>query len=550
MARDDPGALELAAAQHRAEIASRWALIPLAVVIGLAGRFTGAFEVAISWLLVPAVILAALNAVAHVGVREGTFAPWHFAAMSAVDAIVIAMFAAVLGRAGYLVLPLCVVSVATLTVQSPGHGRLVLGLLAVLYPIGRAVGYRITGEPVPVALIVIEGLFFAGLTWLLHDLLAGRVRRLDRVRQSLARLERGDLTARIDDQGTDNIGQLALSVDGVARSIGRLVRGLQDQSRNVAAVAEEVAATAQEMQASAEEVGRAAAGLEAQAEQQASVVSTSAEAMSAVTAANRSLRDRALASADEARELADRALTDAGEAERAGALLVTVGEESRRSMASMDALEAVGQRISGFIASIGTIAQQTNLLALNAAIEAARAREHGVGFGVVADEVRKLAAQSEQSAEEISRAVRETTVAINELRARLVVGAAKVTNAGDVAERARAALDAMTGGLERTATLFDEVTDQIDRQGRTIEGLLQNMDQLRALTESTFERTRGNARTAETQMGAMEELARSSHHLATAASELLRLSAEFEVGEEERARRPRDESDDESDWAR
>ncbi|MHB8126255.1 MAG: methyl-accepting chemotaxis protein [Desulfitobacteriaceae bacterium] len=54
------------------------------------------------------------------------------------------------------------------------------------------------------------------------------------------------------------------------------------------------------------------------------------------------------------------------------------------------------------ISYIKKIADQTKLLGLNASIEAARAGQHGLGFGVVAAEVGKLAHNSTVSTEKIS----------------------------------------------------------------------------------------------------------------------------------------------------
>ncbi len=64
-------------------------------------------------------------------------------------------------------------------------------------------------------------------------------------------------------------------------------------------------------------------------------------------------------------------------------------------------LSEQSQAIGEIIATVNDLAEQSNLLAVNAAIEAAKAGEHGKGFGVVAQEVKNLATQSKQATAQV-----------------------------------------------------------------------------------------------------------------------------------------------------
>jgi len=64
-------------------------------------------------------------------------------------------------------------------------------------------------------------------------------------------------------------------------------------------------------------------------------------------------------------------------------------------------LSEQSQAIGDIIATVNDLAEQSNLLAVNAAIEAAKAGEHGKGFAVVAQEVKNLATQSKQATAQV-----------------------------------------------------------------------------------------------------------------------------------------------------
>lgn len=105
----------------------------------------------------------------------------------------------------------------------------------------------------------------------------------------------------------------------------------------------------------------------------------------------------------------------------------------RGDMTSHRAMEEM-QKVSARIKVVDDIANQTSILALNAAVEAARAGDHGKGFGVVANEVRKLAERSKLAAQEIVGLTSSSLTIVEEVRAIMSDLAVRITATADHAE--------------------------------------------------------------------------------------------------------------------
>ena len=230
----------------------------------------------------------------------------------------------------------------------------------------------------------------------------GIIRPINKGVKFAGQISKGDLTAEIEVDQEDEIGQLAKALQNMAEKLKEIVNNIMLGAENIASASQQMSSSSQEMSQGASEQASSAEEVSSSMEEMASNIQQNTD------------------NANETEKISLKASDDISEGNKAVGNTVT----SMRDIADK-------------ISIISEIARQTNILALNAAVEAARAGEHGKGFAVVAEEVRKLAARSQDAAKEIEETSKSSV---------------------DVAEKSGKMLEAIVPDIQKTARLVQEIT--------------------------------------------------------------------------------------------
>ncbi|MGD8170208.1 methyl-accepting chemotaxis protein [Vibrio sp. TRT 21S02] len=250
----------------------------------------------------------------------------------------------------------------------------------------------------------------------------------------------GDLTRRIPDFGTDEIGETAKSFNGFLDKLQNILLDIQGSVEAISHSTNEVTSTSQMLSSTSSQLASSVEETSASLDQMSSSISMNTD-NSRVT-----------------NEIATQSSSEANE-----------GGEAVND--TVDAMTAIAEKIG----IIEDIAYKTNLLALNAAIEAARAGEHGKGFAVVADEVRKLAERSQVAAQEIS------SLADNSVK---------------VAQHAGNMLNRMVPNIQKTADLVQEITAASTEQSTSVAEINRTVSQLDEIAQQNASASEELASTA------------------------------------------------------
>ncbi len=296
-------------------------------------------------------------------------------------------------------------------------------------------------------------------------------------------LAEGDLTARFDLDGADELHAAADHFNDMAAAFRQLLGNIQNGVRQLRSATEQLAASSQQIADSAGSQSDAASSMAASVEEM--TVGVDHIARNAEDAQNYSRESDQVAA--KGGEMVGEVVH---EIERIAA---TVNE----SAAAVEALGRQSDQISAIVGAIKDIADQTNLLALNAAIEAARAGESGRGFAVVADEVRKLAERTAKSTHEITEMIGSiqtgTATAVSSMKqgvASVATGVDQANQAGQVIHQAQERSRQVVGSV-------GEISVALREQAAASTEIAQNVEKIAQMAEENNAAAAANANTAD-----------------------------------------------------
>ncbi|MGF1740138.1 methyl-accepting chemotaxis protein [Vibrio profundum] len=288
--------------------------------------------------------------------------------------------------------------------------------------------------------------------------------------QELAQGE-GDLTVRLKDTATDEMGHMAKHFN---EFVSRLHTMTTKARSSTMRLFEASGSALDTMRDTTEKVVQQRAETEMVATAIEEMAATSKEVSSntsAASTATQNIREQL----NTAKSLSAQNHDDISE-------LVT---EIQQTSGVIEALLVETNNISSVLESIQSISEQTNLLALNAAIEAARAGESGRGFAVVADEVRTLAKRTQDSTGDIEGLLSRLKNEADNAVASMAKGQNKAAEVMEKSDAVTSSLDAAYVSAKEVSDLNTQIATASEEQVHVVVEINQSISNITQVAEET-----------------------------------------------------------------
>jgi methyl-accepting chemotaxis protein len=300
-------------------------------------------------------------------------------------------------------------------------------------------------------------------------------------------IAKGNLTLPIVPQGKDETGQLLQALADMQSGLRDVIGEMTEHAGELARMSGSLSAASRQM----------ASGTTHQSEGAASMAAAVEEMTATISQISNNATD-ANALVQQSGQLSVRGKESI---QRVADAMQRISQSVNEAASNIDTLGQQSEQITAIVNVITEIASQTNLLALNAAIEAARAGEQGRGFAVVADEVRGLAQRTAQSTQEIATMIG----AIQENTRRIVTGMSGgvtlVSEGAEIANDAEKTIREIEQGAGRAERSVEEISTALKQQSIASQEIAKHVENIARMAHETSATSRETATSAERMSG-------------------------------------------------
>ncbi|MGF1715074.1 methyl-accepting chemotaxis protein [Photobacterium chitinilyticum] len=350
-----------------------------------------------------------------------------------------------------------------------------------------------------IAAVLMVIIVLVSLSWFISQSIQRRVQRLSELMATIA--SSNDLTQTADENGNDELAEMAVNFNGLLASLRNLVGNVQGAVTELGTASEQLQRRSQDSEEAME-----------QQQSETDSVATAITEMGVTIREIASNTENAAANADRSYNGAQEGLNEVSATKER---IRTLSDDLSQTSEEVASLSTLSENIGSVLDVIKAIAEQTNLLALNAAIEAARAGEQGRGFAVVADEVRSLALRTRQSTEEITTII----ASLQEQTDQVVVHIGRCREQGDLsvtqADNAEIRINQIMADMQLIMDTSTQIAAAVEQQSLVSDEIGQNVTSIRDITNLNSSVAHENAQAA--------------NAVATQASSLDEAIAEFKV---------------------
>ena len=373
---------------------------------------------------------------------------------------------------------------------------------------------------------------------MLYGLSRSVVAPVKRITDSLKKLGQLDLTQDQNDQWLREVGHHRTEIGLMAQSalvlketLRQAISDIASQSDRTAAAAENLAALSEESVASVEEIKASVDQVASLMESNSASLQETNAGIEEVSSGAQQAANSATDGAEAASKMSHLSEQTVRQVEEVVKAITHVGDESKRTFERIQKVADSVASISGFVATIRSIADQTNLLALNAAIEAARAGDQGRGFAVVAEEVRKLAEESALAAKEVEDLIAPLQANTEESLRATEQSQRSMDDTVRRAHEAQGKLAEVLGQIRVINDAMQNIAATSEEQAAAAQEIAQGIDNVTQATINVVNSVEMIRHSSEETAKASEAVAQEAQALSHTADKLRSLVSKFRYGQ-------------------